>query len=227
MARRPHERGGLGVAASDRWADLGPRVATALVLVLIGGLAIWWGGWVYIALMLLLLAGIIWELTGITAGAPLWMRIVWCLIITFGVVVLGMMREFGIGPVVWLIGVVIASDVGAYFAGRMIGGPKLWPAVSPGKTISGAIGGLILAMIVGAWIAGQFSLPFLLWHVLLASFVVSLASMGGDLVQSAIKRMFGVKDSGTLLPGHGGLWDRFDGMIGAAYGFVFVLIFIL
>lgn len=214
-------------ASKSRWADLGPRLSTALVLVFVGGLAIWLGGWVYTLLLILLLGGVVWEMTGITASAPLWTRIAWGLMITFGVVVIAVLRlNFGLWPTVWLISVVIASDVGAYFVGRFVGGPKLAPRVSPGKTISGAIGGLVLACLIGVIVmpGADFGLSF--GMVLLASAIVSVASMGGDLAQSAVKRAFGVKDSGTLLPGHGGLWDRFDGMIGAGWGAVLVFVLV-
>lgn len=123
----------------------------------------------------------------------------------------------GFPLVVWLILVVIAADVGAYFVGRMVGGPKLWPAVSPGKTWSGAIGGLAVAVAVG--------LAFGAWsgwglvRVGLLSAVVAVASQGGDLLESAVKRRFGVKDSSHLVPGHGGFMDRLDGVMGALWVF--------
>lgn len=123
----------------------------------------------------------------------------------------------GFPLVVWLILVVIAADVGAYFVGRVVGGRKLWPAVSPGKTWSGAIGGLAIAVAVGlafgAW--SGWGLP----RVALLSAVVAVASQAGDLLESAVKRRFGVKDSSQLVPGHGGLMDRLDGVMGALWVF--------
>lgn len=123
----------------------------------------------------------------------------------------------GFPLVVWLILVVVAADVGAYFVGRMIGGPKLWPAVSPGKTWSGALGGLGVAVAVGV-LFGAWS-GWGLGRVALLSAVVAVASQAGDLLESAVKRRFGVKDSSQLVPGHGGLMDRLDGVMGALWVF--------
>ncbi|MEL6608365.1 MAG: phosphatidate cytidylyltransferase [Pseudomonadota bacterium] len=113
----------------------------------------------------------------------------------------------------WLVLVVVITDIAGYFAGRMIGGPKFWPAVSPKKTWSGTVAGW-----VGAAILGAVFLTFtnagrdLIW----ISVLVSFASQMGDIAESALKRRMGVKDSSTLIPGHGGLFDRFDGLLGAS-----------
>ena len=112
-----------------------------------------------------------------------------------------------------LVGIVIASDTAGYFAGRAVGGPKFWPAVSPNKTWSGIVGGLVAATLAG------FLCSRLLGDELggVAGAVIGLfgglATMGGDLWESMLKRRFGVKDSGDLIPGHGGLRDRVDGLM--------------
>jgi phosphatidate cytidylyltransferase len=123
--------------------------------------------------------------------------------------------EEGFVAVIFLLAVVWATDTGAYFAGRMIGGPKLWPAVSPKKTWAGAVGGLVAAIVAGLAVA---ALSGLRVSVALAVVVVflSLASQAGDLAESSLKRLFGVKDSGNIIPGHGGLMDRVDGLIFAS-----------
>jgi phosphatidate cytidylyltransferase len=123
--------------------------------------------------------------------------------------------RYGFEAVIWLILVVIAADVGGYFFGRIIGGPKLWPRVSPKKTWAGVLGGMALAMLVGAIFSGLTTNTFY-WKVSLVSALVAFVSVGGDLLESSVKRHFQVKDSGTLLPGHGGLLDRFDGLVAAA-----------
>jgi phosphatidate cytidylyltransferase len=109
--------------------------------------------------------------------------------------------------------VVWVTDIGGYFAGRGIGGPKLWPRVSPKKTWAGAIGGFIASLLVATGFSacgyGK-SLPLL---VLAAA--LSVAAQLGDLLESAVKRRFGVKDSGHIIPGHGGLMDRLDGFVTA------------
>jgi phosphatidate cytidylyltransferase len=110
--------------------------------------------------------------------------------------------------------VVWGTDIGGYFAGRGIGGPKLWPRVSPRKTWAGAIGGFAASLVVAAGFAA-FGLgrtgPLLLLGSLL-----SIVSQCGDLFESAVKRRFGVKDSSHIIPGHGGLLDRLDGFVAAA-----------
>lgn len=118
----------------------------------------------------------------------------------------------GTAGILWLVMVVITSDVAGYFAGRIIGGPKFWPAVSPKKTWSGTVAGWIGAGLVG--------LGFVLaglggWSLIVLSPVVALAGQMGDIVESWLKRRAGVKDSSHLIPGHGGLLDRFDALIGA------------
>jgi phosphatidate cytidylyltransferase len=109
--------------------------------------------------------------------------------------------------------VVWATDIGGYFAGRLIGGPKLWQRISPKKTWAGAIGGFVASLVVAAgFVVFDFgkTLPMLLLGA-----VLSIVSQLGDLFESAVKRRFGVKDSSHIIPGHGGLMDRLDGFVAA------------
>jgi phosphatidate cytidylyltransferase len=125
-------------------------------------------------------------------------------------------NEAGRANVLFLFLVVWASDIGAYMAGRMLGGPKLWPAVSPNKTWSGAGGGLlaaILAALVAALALTPGASPV---AVVAVAALLGVASQSGDLLESAIKRHFHVKDSSHLIPGHGGVLDRLDGVLAAA-----------
>ena len=118
--------------------------------------------------------------------------------------------------VFWLLAVVWATDIGAYAFGRIIGGPKLAPRVSPNKTWSGAVGGLISAALASSGL--------LLWGyglgitaiLVVSAVLLSVVSQAGDLFESGLKRHYGVKDSGALIPGHGGVMDRFDGLWAAA-----------
>lgn len=121
----------------------------------------------------------------------------------------------GLEAIIWLILVVVATDTGAYFAGRTFGGPKLWPRVSPGKTWSGAIGGVVAAALI-AWVIGALAGRPLMIGAELTAIFVSVVSQGGDLMESAYKRRFGVKDSGSIMPGHGGALDRMDGLLAAS-----------
>lgn len=106
------------------------------------------------------------------------------------------------------------TDSAAYFVGRSLKGPKIWPAISPNKTVSGSVGGVVAAVVVGAIFAAMYDLPFGPW--LLLSAVLSIVGQLGDFVESGLKRSLNVKDSGTLLPGHGGVLDRFDSLIFSA-----------
>jgi len=121
--------------------------------------------------------------------------------------------EAGLAWVLWLVLVVIVSDVAGYFAGRALGGPKFWPRISPKKTWSGTIAGWAGAAIVGAAFAGPTGAGAVLIPV---SVLVGFAGQMGDIGESAVKRMQGAKDSSALIPGHGGVLDRFDAMLGAA-----------
>lgn len=123
--------------------------------------------------------------------------------------------EAGLPVTLFLVGLVWATDIAAYFVGRSLGGPKLWPRISPKKTWSGAIGGATAAMIVGAAAASLVQV-FSLSAWLAASLILSIFSQCGDLLESSLKRRFGVKDSGSLIPGHGGIMDRVDGLVAAA-----------
>jgi len=120
---------------------------------------------------------------------------------------------YGLPAVLWLCAVVWGTDVAAYFVGRLVGGPRLWPRVSPGKTWSGALAGAVAGAVLGLSLAGWTNrIDRLFWLGLAAAVVSEL----GDLFESALKRRFGVKDSSRLIPGHGGLMDRLDAFIAAS-----------
>ena len=120
---------------------------------------------------------------------------------------------YGFVALIFVMLVVWAADIGGYFAGRGIGGPKLWPRVSPKKTWAGAIGGFAGGLVVAAGFAAV-GIGKLTPLLLLAAFL-SVVSQSGDLFESAVKRRFGVKDSSQIIPGHGGLLDRLDGFVAA------------
>ncbi|MCC6007987.1 MAG: phosphatidate cytidylyltransferase [Rhodobacteraceae bacterium] len=129
--------------------------------------------------------------------------------------------DFGALWALWLILVVVASDVAGYFAGKAIGGARLWPAISPGKTWSGTVAGWAGAALVG----GVFALPLGAGAALVPVWVVvAMAGQAGDLAQSALKRRVGAKDSSHLIPGHGGVYDRFDALVGAGFAVLLLLL---
>jgi len=194
------------MCAPDRatlWAPLGLLAAAALF-------ASFWVSGIWIAALLwvgvLVAAGVVG-----TSGdrIRLVLYLAYILIAGWGIVQL---RIDGIWPVVWLVAVVVATDIAGYFAGRIIGGPKFWPRVSPKKTWSGTAAGWIAAALVGVAFVGVLG-PGIIW----LSVIVSFASQMGDAAESALKRSKGVKDASAIIPGHGGVFDRFDALLAAAF----------
>ena len=227
---------GLGALWAGGWVLAG-------LLALVGGLIAWevlrmlpWapGLWLPVALGVALLAVaplgvwgaplLLWAPAGVAAWALVVRRegpdgmgqvvALYLALTLLGLHGFGMLRaELGFGWILWLISVVIASDVAGYFAGRLIGGPKFWPRVSPKKTWSGTVAGWLGAAVVGAVAMGPLGAGA---GLVVLSVAVAMAGQGGDIAESALKRRAGVKDSSQLIPGHGGLADRFDAMLAAA-----------
>ncbi|HEX9807980.1 MAG TPA: phosphatidate cytidylyltransferase [Alphaproteobacteria bacterium] len=127
---------------------------------------------------------------------------------------IGADADHGVLSLLWLLLTVWATDSGGYAGGKLIGGPRLVPAVSPNKTWAGFAAGIALAVIAGAVLAAAAGAG--IGRVAAASAAVGLVAQGGDLLESLVKRHFEVKDSGTIIPGHGGLFDRLDGLLAAA-----------
>lgn len=125
--------------------------------------------------------------------------------------------------VFWLFALVWASDIGAYLAGSTLGGPKLAPRISPNKTWSGFAGGLVSAILAGLAFAAFGAAGGGATALALVSAAVGIAAQAGDLGESWIKRRFGVKDTGGLIPGHGGLLDRVDGLLLAALAMALIV----
>lgn len=243
--------------ALGRWNDLRPRVVSAIVMIAVGAAEIWLGGPSFAVLVVLLTAGMIWELATITApvqrnrpllmagiaaaalGGALLLRsdlatsllmmpplalaltprrdrqiaaLYAAAIMVAGYGLVELREEIGTTGILWLVIIVVMSDVAGYFVGRIMGGPKFWPKVSPKKTWSGTVAGWIGAALVGLCfvLAGRGD-----WGLLILSPIVALAGQLGDILESWVKRRAGVKDSSHLIPGHGGLLDRFDALIGA------------
>ena len=140
------------------------------------------------------------------AGALLLMM----LYISLGFSCMTMVREIGLGIFLFPLFTIWATDSGAYFIGRKFGNKKLWPEISPNKTVGGFFGGIGFGLAVGLVFYWLGYIPF---SVAFISIFISITGQFGDLVQSAFKRYYGVKDSGNILPGHGGILDRFDSLI--------------
>ncbi|MBI3358611.1 MAG: phosphatidate cytidylyltransferase [Nitrospirae bacterium] len=133
-----------------------------------------------------------------------------------GHLILMRQRPGGRPFILFLLFVVWGNDAGAYYIGRALGGWKLYPAISPNKTMSGSIGGLIIGSLAGAFCKIAFHLPFSWLEVIMLSLVLVAAGQLGDLVESMFKRSAGIKDSSGLIPAHGGLFDKLDGVAFAA-----------
>jgi phosphatidate cytidylyltransferase len=130
--------------------------------------------------------------------------------VTFGFHYLIVARADGIAVLFFILFVLWSTDSGAYFTGRAIGKRKLWPEISPKKTIEGSIGGIVAAFVIAVLFQLLFPLYESMAVALIAALVISVFGQLGDLVESAFKRHYGVKDSGSILPGHGGILDRCD-----------------
>ena len=217
-------------------SDLGVRVVSAVVMVAVAGIALWLGKLWWTGFVALVAVGVMWEWWGLirAIAATSLGRLGWViggvLYVGLAAVILVKLRTDWDQPllgVLLVVGGVIATDIGAYFVGRTFGGPKIAPKISPSKTWSGLIGGMIaaglpvLAIVIWRWDAtGSFD-DFPHWFWVAFSFVVgatiAVIAQIGDFFESWMKRRAGVKDSGTLIPGHGGLLDRVDGLLAVCF----------
>jgi phosphatidate cytidylyltransferase len=259
-----------GTAPGGRrsWADLGPRLASAIVLVPLTVVALYFGGYVFAVVIGLVFAGAYreWEtMVTLKPLTPFGMFLIALVFVDavlyplggglatfavavvgavialvrggegavwraggqlyFGAVVVALLGIRGVDPTgIWagafLGATVWLTDTGAFFTGRQVGGEKLAPDISPAKTWSGAIGGLVLGTVAGT-VVWHFSTASPLWIGVLLAALTSILGQVGDLSESALKRRFRIKDSGNIIPGHGGLMDRLDSV---TFGALFLYI---
>jgi phosphatidate cytidylyltransferase len=196
------------------------RLASSFVLGPAALLAAWIGGAIFIAFWGAAAVIVGWEWTKLVADARdrrRWLVAggLYAAVALIAPVILRSDRAYGFSAIVFLFAIVWITDIMGYAVGRAIGGARLWPAVSPNKTWAGAIGGVGGALAAGlavAWWDAMALVPIAILAVIL-----SMVAQGGDLLESAVKRRFGAKDAGDLIPGHGGLMDRIDGFIAAAF----------
>lgn len=228
-------------------SDLGVRSLSAVVMALVAGTALWLGGAVWAAFVALVALGVYFEFQRLVRGfetrsgvVVLWLvgGFVYVGLGAAMLALLGMSAQWGRLLLLAVIAGVIGTDVGAYFAGRTIGGPKIAPRISPSKTWAGLGGGMVGAsamLLLVAWLSlpaqrggttGEghllFETPFAsmadaLMPCLIAGPVMAVLAQSGDFFESWLKRRAGVKDSGRLIPGHGGLFDRVDGMLAVLF----------
>ena len=213
-ARDPFENG-LG--------DLATRALSAAVMLAVAGVAFWLGGLWFDVFAVLVAAVVFQEFAGLVRALDVTAarKLAW---IAFGAIYIGLaalaLVVLPAGVVAGVIAIVIATDTGAYFSGRTIGGPKIAPSISPSKTWAGLGGGALAAGVVSA-ASFVYNVGELRWGVMLGiAFVIGAAlavlAQAGDFFESWLKRRAGVKDSSNLIPGHGGFFDRTDGMLPVA-----------
>jgi phosphatidate cytidylyltransferase len=205
-------------------SNLTLRVLSSMVLAPVALAITYVGGWVFALFWTIVAAIVLWEWVRLVTAAGLrgfslidWLAggLAYAAVLLFAPLLLRRDPALGLTAVLFVFAIVWATDIAAYFAGRAIGGAKLWPAVSPKKTWSGAIGGTlggVAAALLVAKLAGLVVAPMLV----IVALGLSIVAQMGDLLESAIKRHFGAKDSSHLIPGHGGLMDRLDGFLTAA-----------
>lgn len=202
------------------------RILSSLILAPLVIAAIWFGSWPFWIMLLVAFAIGVYEWTSVAqkTDVDLPVSIFGILYIAFGMACFGVLRDQGILVVVLLICAVWMSDIGGYVAGRLIGGPKMAPSISPNKTwagLGGAIVGSILVF-VGADIISDLYNGGALLNIVYGT-VIAVSGQAGDLLVSKLKRRAGVKDMSHLIPGHGGLLDRIDSLLLAAPVFFFIL----
>jgi phosphatidate cytidylyltransferase len=199
-------------------SELAIRTISGVAMMLIALAAVVLGGYAFAVLAAAVATAVFYEWTRLTRGWGAGWYIAGFLYAAVAALALLWIRERadhadGLRLVLWVFIVVWSVDIGAYFSGRTIGGPKLAPSISPGKTWAGFYGGVAAATLLGgAWVLHT-SLPLVL---LLLAPLFAAAAQGGDLFESWMKRRAGVKDSGRWLPGHGGVFDRVDGLLPVA-----------
>ena len=204
-------------SAPSRGGRFGGLLLRALSAMVLGPLllAAVWFGFPWIDLVAAIAAPVmILEWSRLTRGAPV-LRVLACLYGLAALVALLWLRhqpDSGRETILWVLACIWATDIGAYFVGRTAGGAKLAPRISPGKTWSGLIGGMAWAAVASAAVGYAFGLGETV-HLAIAGAALAIVGQAGDLLESAAKRRAGVKDSGRLIPGHGGLLDRIDGLM--------------
>lgn len=162
--------------------------------------------------LLLLLVPVLAGLPGAVARDRLSYALFGTAIMLVGYELVVLREAMGLHEILWIMGVVVLSDVLGYFVGRIVGGPKFWPSLSPKKTWSGTVAGWVAAAAFGVVLWRSGVAPF---SVVILSPLICLAGQMGDIAESWLKRRAGVKDSSNLIPGHGGFMDRFDAVTGA------------
>ncbi len=209
--------------APAKKSDLGVRVTSAVVMIAVAGTALWLGGWLWAVLVALVALGVLWEWASLVRAfeARMPFRLLWLagglIYVGIAATLLAVLGSNFMGMLIagLIVALVIGVDIGAYFAGRAIGGPKIAPTISPSKTWAGLLGGMLVATLL-LWILTQYVYNLKPLSIALGP-IVAIVAQTGDFFESWMKRRAGVKDSGKLIPGHGGLFDRVDGLLAVCF----------
>lgn len=209
--------------APAKKSDLGVRTLSAIVMLAVAGTALWLGGWVWAGLVGVVAIGVLYEWSNLVVrqAVSAKLRLLWMIGgITYvgaaGYVLAALSFDFISKMVlILIIAGVIATDVGAYFAGRAIGGPKIAPSISPSKTWAGLFGGMAAAGLTFSLLGHSLNLSIILLALMGA--LLAVVAQAGDFFESWMKRRAGVKDSSNLIPGHGGFFDRVDGLLAVSF----------
>ncbi len=204
-------------------SDLSVRVASAVVMLAVAGGALWLGGWWWRAFVLAVGVICLAELCRLILRAsanPAWRLGGVGLGTAYVALAVISLAALPLAVVAGLVAVVVATDTGAYFSGRAIGGPRIAPSISPSKTWAGLAGGMLAAGLVSAgsfvWNTGELVLRPMLFIAFAIGVLLAVLAQAGDFFESWLKRRAGVKDSSNLIPGHGGVFDRVDGLLPVA-----------
>ncbi len=220
----PNVSGGSVLAQAERptgrWADLSTRILSAAVLAPVALACVWLGGLPFILIVAAVMIGLGFEWLALCRGRDIaLLRMAgWICVICAGAALLWLRNDgvAGRSNVLFLFVIVWAGDIGAYLFGRWIGGSRMAPRISPGKTWSGAAGGLFAAVVAGLIAAHLLTDVATAWRAALTAAGLGIVAQAGDLLESYVKRRLEVKDSSHLIPGHGGLFDRLDGVMAAS-----------
>jgi phosphatidate cytidylyltransferase len=216
MEPQENNNSGAGVTDDDgRWSGLGTRMLSAVALGIVAFICVWMGGMVFTSLVLLAALVMKKEWDALVTDPSSVSRLRGYIYVILPCASLLWLRYqpggVGIGATVALIAVISATDIGAYFVGRRFGRHKLSPVISPNKTWEGLGGGFFAAIFIGLIVSSYVPVPHSFVGTVWTAGLLAILAQVGDLFESSLKREAGVKDSGTILPGHGGLLDRLDG----------------
>lgn len=197
-------------------SEVSLRICSSVVLAIAAVTATWLGSFPFYVFWVIAAGLIFLEWIKISAYRPNWLVAGAIYAVSFLAAMI-LLRDGPLGreAILWIFALVWATDSAAYFGGRAIGGPKLWPKVSPGKTWSGAVVGTIFGVAAGLLLLTALRIALHPMHAVFG-FLIVVAAQLGDLLESAIKRRFHVKDTSHLIPGHGGVMDRCDSLAAAA-----------